>query len=250
MGQQPKAPKRHQHLRQKLPVKLLVTIAVVLLIFVVLAIIFWQPLMDLVRSPERLRQLVEQAGVFGPLVFITVQFLQILIAPIPGQVVGVASGALFGIWLGTLYSLIGSVLGMFAVIGISRKLGRPFVERFVDRNTLEKFDYLVSNNGAMVFFLIMLLPVFPDDLICYIAGLSKVKVRTLVLFGALGRLPTTLVSAIIGAGVAGADIPLITGSVGVTVVVFALGYWQRKRLKRWMERFAKEHDGEKTTDKK
>lgn len=243
-------PKKHQHLREKLPVKLLVIVGIVLAAFAGLVIIFWQPLVGLASDPARLRELVQQTGPFGPLVFIAVQFLQILIAPIPGQVVGVASGALFGIWLGTLYSLIGSVLGMFAVIGISRKLGRPFVERFVDKNTLEKFDYLVSNNGAMVFFLIMLLPVFPDDLICYIAGLSKVKVRTLVLFGALGRLPTTLVSAIIGAGVAGANIPLIAGSVGVTVVVFALGYWQRKRLKRWMERFAKEHDGEKTTDKK
>lgn len=239
MSKNVKSRRHHQHLRKKLPVKLLVVVTIVVAVFVALAVIFWQPLLDLVGNPERLRALVEQAGVFGPLVFIAVQFLQILIAPIPGQVVGIAAGALFGPWTGTLYSILGSFLGMLAVISLSRKLGRPFVERFVDQKTLQKFDYLINNNGPIVFFLIMLLPVFPDDLICYIAGLSNVKIRTLVLLGTLGRIPTTLVSALIGAGIGEANVTLLVGSVVAAVAVFAVGYWQRERLKRWMERFAK-----------
>lgn len=238
MSKDAKPRRHHQHLRKKLPVKLLVVAAIIVAVFVTLAVIFWQPLLDLASNPERLRELVRQAGPFGPLVFVAVQFLQILIAPIPGQVVGIAAGALFGPWLGTLYSILGSFVGMLAVISLSRKLGRPFVERFVDQKTLQKFDYLITNNGPIVFFLIMLLPVFPDDLICYIAGLSNVKIRTLVLLGTLGRIPTTMVSALIGAGIGQANMTLLVGSTVFTVVVFAVGYWQRERLKRWMERFA------------
>ena len=223
MSKDAKPRRHHQHLRKKLPVKLLVVAAIIVAVFVTLAVIFWQPLLDLASNPERLRELVRQAGPFGPLVFVAVQFLQILIAPIPGQVVGIAAGALFGPWLGTLYSILGSFVGMLAVISLSRKLGRPFVERFVDQKTLQKFDYLITNNGPIVFFLIMLLPVFPDDLICYIAGLSNVKIRTLVLLGTLGRIPTTMVSALIGAGIGQANMTLLVGSTVFTVVVFAVG---------------------------
>ena len=129
----------------------------------------------------RIKGAVERAGIWGPLVFIAIQFLQIVFAPIPGQVAGVIAGSLFGPWLGTLYSLVGSVLGCFLVFTLSRKLGRPFVERFVDKKHLKKFDRLTKNAGPMVFFLIFLLPGFPDDIICYLAGLSAIPIRTLVI---------------------------------------------------------------------
>lgn len=198
-------------------------------------IYFWQPMMDLLTRTDRLKELVHDAGIWGPIIFIAVQFLQILIAPIPGQVIGFASGALFGVWLGALYALIGSVLGMTFVIWLARRFGRPLVERFFDKKLIGKFDYITNNNGPVVFFFIMLLPVFPDDLVCYLVGLSKIPIKTLVAVGVLGRAPTTIGSALIGAGVAGANVKLVVGVSIVFAVALAIGYWKRASLERWVK---------------
>ncbi len=203
-----------------------------------MAIIFWQPLTGLASNPDQLKTSVKEAGIFGPIIFVFIQFMQILVAPIPGQVVGVVAGALFGVWLGGIYSLVGSAIGMATVILLVRKLGRPFVDRFVSSATLKKFDYLTNNNGAVVFFLIMLLPGFPDDIVCFLAGLSKVPVRTLLIVGLLGRAPTTFGSAAIGAGISDVNIPLVTLLVSLVAVAGVIGYWQRKRLERFVKRIA------------
>ena len=223
----------------KIPLNVLVGLVVVVALLVVATAFFWQPLSSLASNPESIKQSVEQAGWWGPLVFIGVQFLQILIAPIPGQVIGVAGGTLFGPFLGTVYSMVGALVGFTAIFMLSRRLGRPFVERFVKKEHLDKFDYLAKANGPLVFFLIFLLPVFPDDLICYIAGLSAIPIRTLVAVSLVGRLPGYLVLALIGSGVAGSNVTLIGVLVAVVAGCLVVAYWQRKRLEKWVHRVAK-----------
>lgn len=217
--------------------------ALLLVAIIVLGIVFWQPLSEWFGDKERVKAFVQDAGVWGPLVFIGIQFLQILIAPIPGQAVGVLAGALFGPVLGTVYSMAGALLGFTTIFIISRQLGRPFVERFVKKEHLEKFDYLTKANGAMVFFIIFLLPAFPDDIICYLAGLSPIPIRTLVLVSFLGRLPGFMVLSFIGSGIADADMRLIIAFVTIFVVIGALAYWQRKRLEEWVRSLGGSPDG-------
>lgn len=227
--------KRPPKATKKLPVTALVVTASLFVIALALVIIFWQPIVSVLENVDRLKEVVAGAGVFGPLIFIAIQFLQVLIAPIPGHVVGFAAGALFGTGLGTLYSMIGALLGMIVVISLARKLGRPFVERFVDKKTLAKFDYLVNGSGPIVFFIIMLLPVFPDDLICYLVGLSRIPVRTLVVVGVLGRLPTTLGAALIGSGAASLNVQLVVTISLIIAAVAALAYWKRRQLEAWVK---------------
>lgn len=233
-----KVTKRPLPAKRKLPLKTIIGSLLILAALVILTVIFWDPILSLLSNTERVRDFVDEAGVWGALVFIGIQFLQVLIAPIPGQVVGVAAGASFGTWLGTLYALIGSLLGMWTVFVIARRLGRPFVERFIKPDLLDKFDYLTKNRGAVVFFFIILFPVFPDDIICYLVGLSKIPIRTLLIAGMLGRIPGTIGSALIGDGVAGDSIQLAVGVVIVMVLALAIGYWQRLRIEAWARRLA------------
>lgn len=235
-------PKETKTNKQRRSTWLLVGSIAVLAVIVGLLIFFWQPLTELFTDKERLKQLVEQAGVWGPLLFIGIQFLQVVVAPIPGQVVGALAGALFGPWLGTLYSMIGAMLGFTLIFIVARQLGRPFVERFVEKKHLEKFDYLTEAKGPIVFFLIFLLPAFPDDIICYLAGLSAIPIRTLVLVSFAGRLPGFLVLALLGSGIAEADGWLIGSVVVVLLLVAALGYWQRERLERWVRSLGRHSD--------
>lgn len=220
-----------------------IIIAIVLIAIATVAIALnWQSLVSFFGDQEKIKMAVQDAGWWGPLVFIAIQFLQIVIAPIPGQVTGVLAGALFGPWLGALYSLTGAVLGCFVVFVLSRWLGRPFVERFVSAQHLKKFDRLTTESGPMVFFLIFLLPGFPDDIICYLAGLSAIPLRTLVIISFLGRAPGYVISGFLGAGIGEANAPLVGGIIGLIAIGAAISYWKRGAITQWAKNFTNESE--------
>ncbi len=234
--------------QRQLPWRAIIIALILLTITVVGLIVFWQPITAFFGDPKRIKAAVEQAGAWGPIVFIAVQFLQILIAPIPGQAAGILAGTLFGPWLGSLYSLTGAIMGCFVIFVLARRLGRPFVERFVDAKHLKKFDKLTKDAGPMVFFLIFLLPGFPDDIICYIAGLSAIPIRTLVIISILGRAPGYVLSGFLGAGIGESNTVLIASIVGIFAIGMALAYWQRAAITTWAKQFTNDDDEDVNVD--
>lgn len=222
--------------RAKLPRSIIIASLIALLGLGLLVVLLWEPLIQLASNGDQIRLLVKEHGVLGPLIFMGVQLLQVLIAPIPGQVVSMLSGALFGPWLGTLYSMIGMALGFTMIFLLAKNLGRPFVERFVAQKYLDKFDYISKTNGPVVLFLIFLTPFFPDDIISLVAGLSPIRIRTLMLVSLAGRLPGTLVLALLGSGIADADAKLIVSIVTILLVIGMVCFWQRVRLEKWIRR--------------
>lgn len=207
-----------------------------MLAFVALVAVLWQPLGELFGDPEKARTLVAGAGAWGPLIFIAMQVAQVLVAPIPGQVTGLLGGLLFGWPLGFLFTMVGAAIGFTLIFVLARKLGRPFVERFVDKKLLEKFDYLTESHGVLVFFVIFLLPALPDDVICYIAGLTNIKIRTLVIVSLLGRIPGNLLLSITGAGVAESNTQLVITILTIMIVIGGAGFLNRKRIERFVKR--------------
>lgn len=226
----------------------LVIAGAVLLALVALTILLWQPAADLFTDPSRARALVAESGPWGPVIFILLQIAQVLVAPIPGQITGALGGVLFGSLLGTLYGMIGAAIGFTLIFILARKLGRPFVEYFVDPKLLKKFDYISQKNGTLVLFLIFLLPAFPDDIICYAAGLTAIRIRTLVLISVLGRLPGYFLLSLTGSGVAESNAILVAVVVGVLAAIGVVGLWQRKRIHDWVKNLASPHK-DNTKDK-
>lgn len=218
----------------------LIISAIIILALIVLGVIFWQPIYEIARDQQRTQQLVESTGAWGPLVFMLIQIVQVIVAPIPGQVTGVAGGYLFGWLMGTVYSTIGGAIGFTIVFWLSRKLGRPFLEYFFDKKLIDRFDYLAKSKGVLVLFLIFLIPAFPDDLICYIAGLTTIRIRTLVLISLAGRLPTTLFLCFTGAGIAQSNKEFVFIIVGIVLIAFGLAYWKRKSLEKWIKSFSED----------
>jgi uncharacterized membrane protein YdjX (TVP38/TMEM64 family) len=133
--------------------------------------------------------------------------------------------------------MIGAAIGFTVVFWLSRKLGRPFVEYFVSKKILERFDYIAQTKGIFILFLIFLLPAFPDDLICYIAGLTSIRIRTLVLISLAGRLPGYLVLSYTGSGVADSNYTLTAIIFGVVMVFSAVAYWHKDRLENFVKKF-------------
>ena len=110
--------------------------SLVLILFLLFLLI--KPFLYLFGDLDKLKVFILDFGVFAPLVLIFLQILQVLVAPIPGQLMGLASGFIFGPFLGTVYTMLGTVIGSYIAFKLSRKLGRPFVERMINKKVLIK----------------------------------------------------------------------------------------------------------------
>jgi len=165
------------------------------------------------------------------------QTAQVLFAPIPGQITGIASGYLFGIFLGTIYSMIGALLGSLIVFSLSRKLGRPFVEKILKPETIKKFDYISGEKGEFALFMIFLLPAFPDDAVCFIAGLTKIPIKKLLLITFLGRLPGFIILNMVGAGIATSQTKFAVIIFSIFMAVSFFIYIYRLKLEKFIKIF-------------
>jgi uncharacterized membrane protein YdjX (TVP38/TMEM64 family) len=157
------------------------------------------PLFAFFRDQDQIREWLAGFGPLAPLISIVLNIAQVLLAPVPGQVIGLANGYLFGVLWGTVYSLLGVMFGSALAMGLGRWLGRPIVERFVGSTHLARWDHLADRRGPLFFFLVFLLPLVPDDIACFAVGLSPLSIPYILALAVIGRLPGLIVSSWIGA---------------------------------------------------
>ena len=124
---------------------------------------------------EKLQEYLKRVGVWMPIAYIALQFLQVVILPIPGIVSTAAGVAVFGALLTAVYSTIGIVLGSFLAFYIGRKWGHHAVSWIVGVETLDKWQKKLKGKDNLFLTLMFLLPLFPDDVLCFVAGLSTMS---------------------------------------------------------------------------
>jgi uncharacterized membrane protein YdjX (TVP38/TMEM64 family) len=190
-------------------------------------LIWWEPLRTFFGDQDDVAAFMERFGNWAPLVTVILHAAQVIFAPIPGQALDLVNGYLFGPWLGTLFSMTGIVLGSTLVMWLSRRFGRPLVERFVDSQSLDRLDGLTEQRGELVVFLIFLVPFLPDDALCFLAGLTSITLPRLVLLAAVGRFPGVFVASWAGAS-ASEFKPLHWIFAGVLTVFVGVVFWRYK----------------------
>ncbi len=201
---------------------------------------------DFEQARDELKALLESAGVGVELAFIGFQVLQVLFAPVPGQVAGLLGGYLFGFWYGLLLTMTGLAVGSLLAMGAGRLLGKHVVRRFVPGRFTAKFDVLVGKDGLWNFFLIFLLPVFPDDAACLLAGLTRLSLWKLVLVCLVGRLPGMAVLTYVGAG-AGEGRRAAYVVLGVSVALAFVVWLYSEELEKWFLRHYRRRRGREAT---
>lgn len=215
----------------KIKVVALAIACAVLVIYLILDIALKGPLTSLLMNRDQLVASVESWGVFAPLLYILLQIAQTVAAPIPGQLVGSVGGFLFGPW-GILWTTIGSLIGCWIVFKLARRFGRPLLEKIFKKSVVAKFDFILeAKSAALILFAIFLLPGFPDDVVCYIAGLTSVPIPKLMLLVALGRLPTIVMTNFIGAGISdNLGLVAVVSVIGILILGFFV--WKREWIMR------------------
>ncbi|HHW83896.1 MAG TPA: TVP38/TMEM64 family protein [Actinomycetales bacterium] len=134
------------------------------------------------RSLESLQEFVRSIGLLGPVVYVVLVAAQCVFPIIPGGIGIVAGPVLFGPLLGFTYNWIGISLGSFGAFLIARHFGMGIIERIFPASLVQKFHaWTDSPRFTRLFAIAILLPVAPDDLLCYLAGTTKMTFRTYAL---------------------------------------------------------------------
>jgi uncharacterized membrane protein YdjX (TVP38/TMEM64 family) len=218
---------RHLSKSNILKIVLLILTAISIVIF-----IYYSPeILRILSSMDNFREYIRSTGSWGPIMFILFQVLQIVIAPIPGEVVQIAGGYIYGIGLGTLYNTIGMVLGSAMAFYFTRFIGRSYIEKLLQKKDYKWMALINDEKKFSVFlFIFFVIPGLPKDFLVYVAALTSIGSLRFFIILLVARLPW-----IIGSVAVGSTIHLeqygsaIIISV-ISVIAFIFGYIYKDKL--------------------
>lgn len=165
---------------------------------------------------ERVIEDVRNAGWSGVFILLAFQFLQIVVAFIPGEVVQMAAGIIYGPWIGGAIILIGCIVSSAFIFAVVHKLGAPFVQAMVPVKYMEKLRHFESSpKFNTIIFILFLIPGMPKDVLTYIIPLSHMNLRTFVILTNVARIPGIVVSTYAADG-------LVEGRIWQSIVIFLI----------------------------
>lgn len=131
------------------------------------------------KDLNALRGLVSDSIILGPVIFIFIQILQVVIPIIPGGISTAAGVLIFGPYAGFIYNYVGICIGSIIIFLLGRRYGKPFILSMISDKTYNKYIGWLDNQNRFekLFALAIFLPVAPDDALCLMAGLTNISVK-------------------------------------------------------------------------
>ena len=221
--------------------KIPITLALILFGFVVFwfRVPIWEKMVDLYRlfsDREQIRLLISSFGNSAPPVFMLIQILQVIFAPVPGEATGFIGGYLFGTLPGFIYSSIGLTVGSWLNFVIGRFLGERYVRRRIPAHQFQKIDGLVKRQGVILLFILFLFPGFPKDYLCLALGVSTLPMKIFILLAGIGRMPGTFALSLQGEFLYEQNYVLLGVIFAACLILAVLCYGFREKIYLWIER--------------
>lgn len=202
-----------------------VSVAVLIAMVVLGSVLLGPKIVAFAEDPEKMRELLGSKDPVSYLIFIGIQFLQVLFAFIPGEVIEVGAGYIYGTVKGTLLCLAGVVPATCAVFGLTRLLGHKFTGIMIDSRDLKRLKFLKDERKlTLMFFLLYFLPGTPKDLFTYFAGVTKIKFGAFLAISTFCRLPSVISSTLAGSQL-GEENYLSSVIIFAVTGVIAVGGW-------------------------
>ncbi len=189
-------------------------------------------------STDHLEAYIARFAPFGQVGFFLIQLMSVVLAPIPSNITALAGAVLFGMWQAFFLTFAAVALGSLLVFGLARALGRSFVDRIVSRKLSDKYLNVIQAKQDIFLLLAFLLPFFPDDILCILAGLTSVRPLRFMLIVLIARPWGLLVASAVGSSAL--SLPLwaiiLLGIFGTIIFILGLKYGDRleqKLLSKW-----------------
>ena len=180
----------------RLLISALVIGALVLGVYLIFYFLGWTKL-----TKEDLQTFISSTGAVAPLVFIAVTFAQVSLIPIPGAVTILAGSVLFGFWKSFLYSYIGMMIGSVVSFALGRVIGRPYVNWVVGgKDKADEWIKKLNGRENVFLFFAFFLPLFPDDILCAVAGALPIKWLTFIIMQVITRATSILATMLFMSG--------------------------------------------------
>jgi uncharacterized membrane protein YdjX (TVP38/TMEM64 family) len=189
-----------------------------------------------ISDREQVEQFVASFGRGAPLVFMAIQILQVILAPVPGEASGFIGGYLFGALWGFIYSSLALAVGSWINFGIGRYLGKRFVRRWIPADKLMRFDQLLKRQGIIVILILFIFPGFPKDYLCLFLGITAIPLKAFLLIASLGRMPGTLMLSLQGEFLFQKNYTVLAVFFAAILLATFLSIRYRETLYRWMEK--------------
>lgn len=182
--------------------KIVLLSSVFLLVMAIITVIAW-PYMRKLAEPEtqaQFAELVGRLGIWGWLMVLGIQMVQIVIAFIPGEPVELIAGVLYGAWGGLFICLAGCVLASSVIFMLTKKFGVPLLSKFFKDKEMKEYSFLQNSKKLdTIVFILFLVPATPKDMLTYIVGASPMKLHRFLLISTFARIPSIISSTFMGA---------------------------------------------------
>jgi uncharacterized membrane protein YdjX (TVP38/TMEM64 family) len=183
------------------------------------------------KNPKKIKSIVLSYEEYSIFAFLALQVIQVVAFFIPGEVMQIAGGYIYGAFLGGVLTLVGITLGSAIVYGISRRYGKPFIRRIISEKHLDFFDKMLRLGSVnYIVFLLYLIPGIPKDVLAYICGISDITFKNFILYSTIGRIPGIFISSYFGAR-------MYTGHKGILIaiaftmtILFVIGVFKGEKI--------------------
>ena len=197
-------------------------------VIVLAAIFYWRvefsQFFSMVGDREAIVDFLQPYGVLGPLVLFVILTLQVFMAVIPGHAFIVAGGYVYGLLVGAVITQISTVFASQLAYLLVRRFGRPLVDRIAPAQIVDHWNQLAERQGGLFFFFAFILPIFPNDLMAFVAGLSSISSRKFFVANFFGRLTCAIFVTLIGSH--GFEMPLYFWLVAALVMLGLCILWK------------------------
>ena len=198
-----------------------------IVLMAIIVVVAWPYIADVFTEGgvERLVERVQNAGVAGVFILLGMQFLQVVVAFIPGEVVQLAAGLMYGPVLGSVLILVGCVISSSVIYLLVHKLGAPFVQGMVSTEHLDKFRrFEESGKLDVVVFVLFLIPGMPKDVFTYLVPLTNMDYKRFIVITTIGRIPGVVGSTYAASGFASGEVvgPIVVLVVLAVIAVLAI----------------------------
>lgn len=177
----------------------LVLVGLSLFVILFYYVLVWTGAWEYINSVDKIRQLILSLGFWGRFAFVMIQFLQVTFLPIPSTISTLAGVLIYGPLQAALLSLSGIMLGSVLAFWLGRVFGKKLVVFMVGEETCKKWTRFLTN-AKYSFFVMMLLPVFPDDVLCLVAGLTNMSWTFFVVTNLISRPIGIFLTCYLGSG--------------------------------------------------
>lgn len=192
--------------------------AIIVVLLIICTVVFFPIFKELINDEKRnqLINFIRGKGIWGILILLGLQVIQVVIAIIPGEVIEIISGVLYGTFGGFLICIIGVLLSSIFVFYIVKKLGIKYVEKIVTIEKINKFRFLNDTTKLnSLIFILFFIPGTPKDLLTYVVPLTNIKPLNFFIISSFARIPSIISSTYAGATIS-------EGNFKITIIIFVI----------------------------